>query len=101
MFDIILNADIDECLSLVLNICEQTCQNTAGSYTCGCESGYTKWNSTHCKGISKTDFRIHARIVNKFVLSHYVIRLSIMLVIKDCYHRQRNLSRQIVIASKL
>ena len=32
--------DIDEC-SLSLNICDQICTNTPGSYNCSCELGYT------------------------------------------------------------
>ena len=31
-------ADIDECN---LNICQQQCTDTIGSYTCSCRSGYT------------------------------------------------------------
>ena len=33
-------SDVDECLSSVLNTCEQVCRNTAGGFSCSCNSGF-------------------------------------------------------------
>jgi len=32
--------DIDECASVLINECDQICENTVGSYTCACRPGY-------------------------------------------------------------
>ena len=32
--------DIDECEDSSLNKCDQLCNNTEGSYRCGCSSGF-------------------------------------------------------------
>ena len=48
------NADIDECSEYSDN-CNQTCTNTEGSFTCGCDDGYlldsdeTTCNGTYCE----------------------------------------------------
>ncbi len=34
-----LSSDVDEC-ALSQDLCEQNCQNTVGSYTCSCRSGF-------------------------------------------------------------
>lgn len=33
--------DVDECALGSDNMCAQNCQNTVGSYTCSCNTGYT------------------------------------------------------------
>lgn len=44
------NQDINECLS-GSHSCNQTCQNTAGSYQCTCNSGYVlSSNGRSCNG---------------------------------------------------
>ena len=41
--------DIDECTGV--NDCQQICTNTAGSYTCSCESGFVLFENGHtCNG---------------------------------------------------
>ena len=48
---IFLNADIDECSEGIDN-CNQTCTNTEGSFTCGCDDGYLLYSDeTTCNGI--------------------------------------------------
>ena len=48
---IFLNADIDECSDDTDN-CNQTCTNTEGSFTCGCDDGYyLDSDETTCKGM--------------------------------------------------
>ena len=44
-------SDLNECLQDDLNNCDQTCTNTAGSYTCGCSAGYQlASNGQTCNG---------------------------------------------------
>ena len=46
-----LNADINECSEGIDN-CNQTCTNTEGSFTCGCDDGYLLYSDeTTCNGI--------------------------------------------------
>ena len=43
--------DIDEC-STGVDRCEQVCQNTNGSYTCACRSGFRlKTDGLQCEGM--------------------------------------------------
>ena len=43
--------DIDECSD---DVCTQTCTNTEGSFTCGCNSGYElDADGTTCNGMYK------------------------------------------------
>ena len=45
------NADIDECSEDTDN-CNQTCTNTEGSFTCGCDDGYIlDSDETTCNGM--------------------------------------------------
>ena len=37
--DTLFHPDIDECIDGTHN-CSQTCTNTVGSFTCGCNGGY-------------------------------------------------------------
>ena len=52
-FYVYFYADIDECSSDDLNICDNTtraiCNNTIGSYNCSCKSGFTG-DGTNCTG---------------------------------------------------
>ena len=40
--------DIDECA--LFGPCDQTCTNTEGFFSCGCEEGYTLESTTQCVG---------------------------------------------------
>ena len=42
----ILKIDINECNGD--NDCDHNCNNTQGSYTCYCDTGYELLNTTHC-----------------------------------------------------
>lgn len=42
--------DTDECSDPRLNDCAQLCENTFGSYSCRCKTGYIKENETSCVG---------------------------------------------------
>ena len=33
--------DVNECQSNVTNVCEQTCANAVGSFSCSCNAGFT------------------------------------------------------------
>ena len=47
-----MNTDIDECLAGT-HLCNQTCTNNIGSYTCGCTPGYQlDEDGFNCEGIS-------------------------------------------------
>ena len=47
--------DINECSSQNGG-CEQNCQNTIGSYSCSCLTGYLMdINSYNCTGLNNTD----------------------------------------------
>ncbi len=44
-------ADIDECTEMT-DMCDFTCRNTIGSYTCSCDNGYTLLpDGITCQGI--------------------------------------------------
>ena len=48
---IFFNADIDECFEGTNN-CSQTCTNTEGNFTCGCNDGYRlDSNERSCNGM--------------------------------------------------
>ena len=47
--NILLTSDIDECLAGI-DLCEQTCTNTPGSYECSCHPGFDEDGSV-CIGI--------------------------------------------------
>ena len=50
LWDDYVQVDIDECTSNS-HICEQNCTNTAGSYVCFCQNGYTlDQNGLSCSG---------------------------------------------------
>ena len=53
--------DIDEC-SDGTHDCSQTCTNTVGSFTCGCNNGYLQ-NGTTCNGMYKL-FHIKAKTLS-------------------------------------
>ena len=47
------NSDIDEC-SIGTDNCSQTCTNTKGSFTCGCNRGYLlDIDAATCNGMQK------------------------------------------------
>ena len=47
---IIIFADVNECSLESLNDCQQVCDNTPGSYTCSCSSGYALNADGICEG---------------------------------------------------
>ena len=48
---VLYNVDINECTDGISN-CDQICNNTIGSFTCDCHSGYILANDGHtCLGI--------------------------------------------------
>ena len=56
--------DIDECAAET-DDCSQTCTNTVGSFTCGCNSGYTlDDDGINCNGMEKLyrAFTMHINI---------------------------------------
>ena len=47
-------ADIDECASRETHVCQQVCNNTIASYSCGCYPGYTlNPDQSTCSGMKK------------------------------------------------
>ena len=50
---IIMNTDVDEC-TLNTHNCEHTCENTIGSFLCGCNAGYELISDGRtCRGMNK------------------------------------------------
>ena len=48
-----VRTDINECSSPDLNNCQMLCNNTVGSYSCGCNTGYAlNADQTTCSGIT-------------------------------------------------
>ncbi|CAH1801127.1 unnamed protein product [Owenia fusiformis] len=45
--------DIDECVNVTLNECQQECINKKGGYSCECLPGYSAINTTHCQDINE------------------------------------------------
>ena len=65
----VFNADIDEC-SENTDGCSQTCNNTEGSFTCGCIEGYLlDVNGTTCKWYVQGDYTCILLII--WMLFHY------------------------------
>ena len=51
---VFLSSDIDECTNGTHN-CSQTCTNTEGGFTCGCNSGYLlDSDDITCNGMGKS-----------------------------------------------
>lgn len=48
VFFVFFSVDINEC-SLGIHLCQQQCNNTLGSYTCGCNEGYYE-DGYNCTG---------------------------------------------------
>ena len=47
-------SDIDECLEDDLNLCEQLCENSEGSYECTCDAGFQlDANQLNCTDIDE------------------------------------------------
>ena len=54
MYAKFMNADVDECARNIHN-CEHTCENTIGSFLCGCNAGYELTSDGRtCQGTNKT-----------------------------------------------
>ena len=56
---VVLFVDINECENTALCHDNATCANTAGSYSCACNEGYTG-NGTVCEGMN--DFFININV---------------------------------------
>ena len=55
-----VRTDINECSSPDLNNCQMLCNNTVGSYSCGCNTGYAlNADQTTCSGTHHTQHRVH------------------------------------------
>ena len=58
----VFNVDIDEC-SEDTNGCSQICNNTEGSFTCGCNDGYLlDSDGITCNGMYTGRFYINSRV---------------------------------------
>ena len=58
-----MTLDINECLTLNGG-CNQTCNNTVGSYFCDCSGGYVLDTDKHnCSGIIEAYFLIFKRVL--------------------------------------
>lgn len=67
--------DINECSTVISNKCTQRCTNTVGGYSCGCFSGYTRYNDTHCAGMLLND-------------GHTISRNGLLVFISDLYAKK-------------
>ena len=51
LIDFFFLVDINECEGD--SGCQQGCMNTAGGFTCTCDTGFISVNATHCQGKTK------------------------------------------------
>lgn len=65
-----ISTDVDEC-SMENGGCEHECQNTPGSFTCSCRSGYLLVDSVHCDSkFYEFTLHRHFRFVSFLVLEY-------------------------------
>ena len=52
-YNVIIHVDVEECTENTHN-CEHTCENTVGSFLCGCNAGYQLTSDGRtCQGMIK------------------------------------------------
>ena len=72
-------SDINECSSPSTSNCDQVCRNTASSYTCSCNSGYTlASNGRTCNGKLRT--WVHTNTYGSFIRYSGVIDIGPMRI---------------------
>ena len=67
------NVDVDECGDDT-DGCSQTCTNTEGSFTCGCNDGYVlNVDGTTCDGM----YMLHV---------YYYVKCNVLLLVQNSFH---------------
>ena len=67
------NVDVDECGDIT-DGCSQTCTNTEGSFTCGCNDGYVlNVDGTTCDGM----YMLHV---------YYYVKCNVLLIVQNSFH---------------
>ena len=65
-----MNTDVDEC-TLNTHNCEHTCENTIGSFLCGCNAGYELISDGRtCEGMNKIINFFYYNSYNHFITFH-------------------------------
>ena len=83
------HADINECAEEI-DRCAQNCQNTIGSYTCSCNSGYRLGsNGYSCNGIIQNSGG--TLIHNYVLLSFHKTLMNVLRTLMDVHRRVQTL----------
>ena len=96
--------DIDECETP--DICEHSCTNTAGSFTCSCKQGYQLYGQTHCGDVNECSIHnggcAHS-CINSQGSFHCTCRSGYVLQSngKDCQRMQRCVDLQSPVNARL
>ena len=72
-----LFADIDECFAGT-DMCDQTCTNTEGSFSCSCDEGYNELPDGTCEGWQIIKFILNFGRQNNI---YFYIALSLLCII--------------------
>ena len=80
-----MNTDVNECAENIDN-CEHTCENTVGSFLCGCNAGYELTSDGRtCQGMNMCSYR--------WVCSIIIVKsiLTAVLFKQKLYHKHYSL----------
>ena len=94
MSAVLLLLDINECANEMDNNCTQMCQNEIGSYSCGCNIGYTLDSDGYtCNGKSTIQISSHNfRYCIIIIIVIIIIKLVVLLLLDfdECVNEMDN-----------